>query len=109
RGGSFRWNRRRRWSVRVELPRARSCYQSVPAQLRGRVLGAVLIHTALQPLRQLGESRLERDLRLVAEDLAGLGDIREAVADITGTIVAGDDRGELLLAEHLAELPGHFQ
>src|SRR3984893_19162743 len=79
------------------------------AKLGGGRVGAVLVHAALQPLRQSRETGFESDLRMIAEDLTGLGNVSEAVANVAGTVVSGHDRRQLLLAEHLAELPDHFQ
>src|SRR3954470_22511107 len=79
-----------------------------PVELGRRLVEAVGRRLALEPLGQLGQALLERNLGLEAERLARACDICEAVADVAGAELArqlGLDR----LAEQARERLGDLE
>ena len=64
--------------------------QAGSAQLLQRLVAGLGDRLASHPLDQLGESVLEFDRRLEAEQVAGAGRVGEAVADVAGAELAGD-------------------
>src|SRR4051794_41279203 len=71
-----------------------------------RGLDPVLGGLPLQPIGELGHALVHRHPRPVAEDLAGEGDVGEAVADVADPVLAGHLGLEVLAADHAAEAGG---
>src|SRR5687768_365603 len=79
---------------------ARAQGQTPIRELLSRRGDLVLRALRAEPRRQLLEPLLEGDLRRVAEPLARLADVGEAVPDVADAVLAGDLGRDRLLAEH---------
>ncbi len=69
--------------------------QPARGQLLGGGVDPVDGRLSGEPLDELGHAVLQLDPRLVAEELAGEGDVREAVADVADPVAAGRLRGDV--------------
>lgn len=61
---------------------------------------------AFEPCGELGEAVFEADARFVSKNSLREGDVGEAVADVAGAILAGDDGFQILAIENVGEAGG---
>src|SRR4051812_13400275 len=74
------------------------------AEFRARVGSGRDAGLAVQPLRKFGEPVGKGNLGLIAQDAAREADVSEAVTDVTGAVLLGDPRLEVLPAKHPRDL-----
>src|SRR5947209_8882633 len=81
-----------------------SCHESSALEFAGGMLDLVLRNLSGEPFGEFGESVLEVLLRLEAELIAGVRDVREAVADVTGAVLADHMRPHVRAVHESGEI-----